>query len=463
MKKLLCGLVAVLVSSTFLLGGCSIFGGNETVLDVTVNNTYDSMTDEQWKEYKDLLASGGNSGASLQASINGSLMSGVSIFTSFSYNDLICYVDSYNGPKQVGRLDYHAVYTGAGVIVELDKANGNAYVVTNCHVVFDDTSKETVSRDVRLFLYGQDARGVNYSLDTQYVYYGGEKVYYREEDGNEYYLNDTAIINDREYCIPAEVVCASVTHDIALLKVTDSNVLKKSGAVVAQFAESDEVYAGSRAYAVGNPEGDGMSATLGFVSKESEIIQLNLSDKDENAYQNYRVIRTDAAINGGNSGGGFYNEKGELIGIINSKQTGEEIDNMGYALPASAVKRLWLLMKDADRLTLSYGKPYVKAASFPAEYKIASTVSFINPQGLAEIAETLVVSSGGSGFKTGDVLKKLVIADANGTVKEEKVITRSYHVDDVLLSARSGDVITFTVMRGGAETTVSYNAQLGEI
>ncbi len=84
MKKLLCGLVAVLVSSTFLLGGCSIFGGNETVLDVTVNNTYDSMTDEQWKEYKDLLASGGNSGASLQASINGSLMSGVSIFTSFS-------------------------------------------------------------------------------------------------------------------------------------------------------------------------------------------------------------------------------------------------------------------------------------------------------------------------------------------------------------------------------------------
>lgn len=464
MKKFLCAVLALTLSATVLLSGCSMFGGSGSSLDVTVNNTYDSMTDEQWREYKEILnGQTADGGKALQTAVNGSLLSGVSILTRFTYNDLNCYVDEmFGGSRAVGRLDYHSVYCGAGVIVEMNEARDSAYVITNCHVVYSDSSKEVISDDVRLYLYGQDAEGVNFNLKYDYVTYKNSKAYY-VEDGNEYWLLDYEITDDANYGIKAEVVCASTTYDIALLKVSNSSILKNSGARVADFVKDDEVYAGARAYAVGNPDGDGMSATVGVITKESEEIFLNLSDnEDEDAYGSYRVIRTDAAINGGNSGGGFYNENGELIGIINSKSTGDDIDNMGYALPASYVRRLWQLMKDTAPAYFSKKDPYVKAAKFPAVYKVVNTVSYMNLLGLAEIAETVAVSTAGGNFKAGDVLRRVTIKNGE-TVIEDKKITRAYHIDDTLLSARNGYTVIFTVERGGVETEVSYTASLEKV
>ena len=53
-----------------------------------------------------------------------------------------------------------------------------------------------------------------------------------------------------------------------------------------------------------------------------------------------RLIRVDAAINSGNSGGGLYDLYGNLIGIVNAKRVSSSIDNVGYAIPiniASAI------------------------------------------------------------------------------------------------------------------------------
>ena len=461
MKKILCAVIALALSATVLFSGCFSGGGS---LEVNVNNTYESMTDEQWQEYKYILNnSTPDSGKSLQTAVNGSLLSGVSILTRFTYNDITGYVDEvFGGSRQIGKPDYHSVYCGAGVIVELDKEAGDAYIITNCHVVYSDASKETVSDDIKLYLYGQDTEGVNFNLEYSYVMHGGNKVYYRE-DGNEYWLLDYNITDDGAYAMKAEVVCASIAYDIALLKVSNSQVLKNSGAKAAEFVKEDDVYAGARAYAVGNPDGDGMSATVGFVTKESEEIFLNLSDnEDEDAYGSYRVIRTDAAINGGNSGGGFYNEQGKLIGIVNSKSTGDDIDNMGYALPASYVRRLWVLMKETSPSYFSKKNPYVKAAIFPAGYKVVNTVSYMNPLGVAEIAETVAVTAAGGNFKAGDVLKHITIKNGE-TVIEDKDITRAYHIDDTLLSARDGYTVIFTVIRNGQQTEVQYSASLARV
>jgi len=46
---------------------------------------------------------------------------------------------------------------------------------------------------------------------------------------------------------------------------------------------------------------------------------------------------------------------------------------------------------------------------------------------------------------------------------EDKDITRSYHIDDTLLSARDGYTVIFKVLRGGVETEVSYTASLERI
>lgn len=473
MKKLICLIIAAMLSVTLFFCGC--FGESDANVNVTVNNSYVNMTDDQWREYMEKLTVSGDTAQKQQAAISRSLLCGVSILTRFEYKTT-GYVKQTSlgwgssGLKKVGTQSYHRIYCGAGVIVQLDKDRGDAYVVTNCHVVYDDTSSSVTADEVYLYLYGQDTEGENYEIGAKYCTYGGKTVYDSNGEALVDYdvkgvTDDTKNTGYEKYCVSAEVVGASVTYDIALLKISGSGALKSGTAAAAEFAASDDVYAGQSVYAVGNPEGDGMSVTSGVISKESELIELNLSDKDDDAYLNYRVIRTDAAINGGNSGGGMYNTDGELVGIINSKSVSEEIDNMGYALPGSNVKRLWLLMKDAYESGSSYfvkSNPYVKCAVFPAEYKVASSSAHLE-NGFTVITQTLVVSKAADGFEAGDVLKNIKITDAKGTVKEDRVITRSYHVDDTLLSARDGYTVTFTVQRGNADTQVSFTATTSKV
>ena len=45
-----------------------------------------------------------------------------------------------------------------------------------------------------------------------------------------------------------------------------------------------------------------------------------------------RFYQTDSAINGGNSGGPMVNNKNEVVGIVESKITYENIENIGYAV-----------------------------------------------------------------------------------------------------------------------------------
>ena len=49
------------------------------------------------------------------------------------------------------------------------------------------------------------------------------------------------------------------------------------------------------------------------------------------------LLQTNAAINPGNSGGGLFNMSGELIGIVNAKQSSAGIEGLGFAIPANVV------------------------------------------------------------------------------------------------------------------------------
>ena len=45
------------------------------------------------------------------------------------------------------------------------------------------------------------------------------------------------------------------------------------------------------------------------------------------------LLQTDAAINPGNSGGGLFNADGNLIGIVNAKESSTGIEGLGFAIP----------------------------------------------------------------------------------------------------------------------------------
>lgn len=307
---------------------------------------------------------------------------------------------------------------GSGVIVDLDRENGNATIITNYHVVYDSASATT--------------KGIS---DAIYLYLYGARNLYDEEYGRD--RNGDGIL--------AKFVGGSMDYDIAILEVEGSEILKNSLATEATFGDSNQVSVGEKVFVVGNPAGAGISVSQGVVSVDSEYIEMKALN-GANRIVSYRVMRTDAAINGGNSGGPMFNSKGELIAIINAKSVAEGVENMGYALPASQVLGV------IENLGNHAG--VVKRATLGIMVAIDDTTVSINASGTLALTEKLRVDSVNNGsvaqgrLQAGDILKKITL---NGTTYS---LDRRFYVTDILLKVKKGDVITVTVERNGQTVDV---------
>lgn len=450
MKRFVAALTALTLSGTILFSGCfDVKDGRDgrdgkDGQDVTIEQIYEKYKKEYGeisyadflKEYLSYTNEELNSLTGLQAVMNKSLLSGVSVVTRFAYSS-----QRKNSLGFISTQTEHKVFNGSGVIIDIDKKAGDAYVVTNCHVIYDDTSDEVYAKDVRLYLYGEDEEGINYIF----------------KDSN------SDIVDDENYRIEAEVVGASIDYDLALLKVTGSEVIKRSDAIAASFSTRTDAHVGETVYAVGNAEGEGVAVSEGIISKDSENILLSLSEKESllnSDYNTYRVIRTTAPINHGNSGGALFNTKGEIIGIVNSKDDAAEVDNMGYVLPANNARRIINLMKTNYE---KHGKPSsfgFKKAFLNIQTVVTDTYARMNTQtGLVEIYETIriddVLGAPSKGvIKKDDILLSAKLMSGT-TVKDSVKITRRYHLSEMLFSAEAGDTLILTVERGGAEVELS--------
>lgn len=454
MKKLSIFLAIILSTLFVFFSGCVIdlgelgttnIGGRDgrdgrDGKDVTITEVYDEYKkthpDTTFEQFLKEYLSYTDEQFDLQSTINKSLMSSVSILTRFAYPATTSYLTTYT----------YKVYTGSGVILNIDKARGDAYIATNCHVVYDDTSTKKFCEDIRLYLYGQDINGVNYKIDA-----------------------DSNITDDNLYRMQAKLLGASVTYDVALLKVEGSEVLKRSDAMSAQFSKATDVYVGENVYAVGNASGEGLAASNGIISKDSEHIELSLSEKNKEDLGSYRVIRTTAAINHGNSGGALFNVKGEIVGLVNSKDDSADIDNMGYVLPANNVRRILKSFYDdyvanGNRMLDGGG---LKKAIINVTTQAGDSYSVYNKTiGRAEIHELIkIVNVNGLParglLQVGDIIKHAKLSDSSGKVYDEVVVTRNHHVTELMFSARAGDTVTLTVERGGIDKQVSIKLEAG--
>lgn len=142
----------------------------------------------------------------------------------------------------------------------------------------------------------------------------------------------------------AQVVGSDSATDTALLKISASNLTP------ATLADSDKIQQGQKVYAVGNPEGTyANSVTSGIISAKSRTISVSSDDDSssdpfggafESTEQNateMKVIQTDASVSPGNSGGGLFDEAGNLIGIVNAKSSGSNTEGIGFAIPEKTV------------------------------------------------------------------------------------------------------------------------------
>ncbi len=394
-------LALLLAISCLFLGGCSLGGA-------------DYATKEELEALKQLqtAAPGDTYNITVNSSENTALhgaakalLSVVSIECGFE--ELYSSGWPMGGPQTTVK---NTLYYGSGVIYRLDKSKGDAYIITNYHVVYNSsaTSRDGISTDIKVYLYGSENEG----------------------DG-----------------IAATFVGGSANYDIALLKISGSAALKESIAAAATLADSDKVSVLDTAIAIGNPGGMGISATAGYVSVDSEDITLSVSGS---SYVAMRVMRVDTAVNGGNSGGGLFNAEGNLIGIVNAKIADTSIENIAYAIPSNVAKHL-----ATSILSDPSGRP--TRCILGIVPSVGASKAVIDPEsGKISILETVTVSSINEGsvavdkLQAGDVIRALTI-DGNRIE-----IQRKYQVIENMFAARVGSTVVFDIERNGVATTVTF-------
>lgn len=424
--------VALTLGLSAVFGGCTATAGRDGIngKDLNIYDVFEAAKvetnnpDLTFSDFLKYYFSYTPAEISLQKAVNRALLSSVSIQMQ---------IDEYES----GRWKTNA-YSGSGVIIDIDKASGDMTVVTNCHVVYSakgyrlgDSVHDGFSNNIHLWLYGS------------------------ESDYEETYRNNA---------IPATLVAASKSYDVAVLKVEGSDLVKKSQAKAASWSNAEEVYLGETVYAIGNANSQKMSANVGYISKDLELIQVDLGTTTRSEIYTYNVMRTSAAINSGNSGGGLFNIGCELVGLVNAKSK-SDVTGMGYALTAAATRRVVESMLDNYKATGEEAH-YLNAVDHGVTVSVVDMYSTgLNADGYAEICEQVQItgvksSSEASGkLSSGDILRHVKVTRGSDII-EDMDINREHNFHDAMLSVRAGDTVEITVLRGVEEIkqTMSFGA-----
>lgn len=232
----------------------------------------------------------------------------------------------------------------------------------------------------------------------------------------------------------AKLIGTYSENDIAVLKIETTNLQP----VI--FGDSDKLCVGDTAVVVGNPLGSlGGTVTNGIISALDR--EIDLGDTTMN------LLQTNAAVNPGNSGGGLFNGRGELVGIIVAKSAGSDIEGIGFAIPINDVKEdiseIKMYGYKRGRVQLGVTLIDISDSMKAMMYRLDSTGVYI--QSVEDNSD-----ASRAGIKVGD---KLVSID-------DQIVTSGNDVKKAIQEKYPGDKVLVKVIRNGREKTI--NVELTE-
>ena len=259
-----------------------------------------------------------------------------------------------------------------------------------------------------------------YIITNNHVVSDSEKIVVTTYDGTEY---------------DATLVGTDVKTDIAVIKI------EASGLDAAIIGDSDKLRVGDTALVIGNPLGSlGGTVTSGIISATNRDMVIN--------QQSMNLIQTNAEINSGNSGGGLFDDKGQLVGIVNAKDSGTSssgavIEGIGFAIPInSAYKIAQDLMENGyvtNRATIG-----VKLSTVSEDFYDASTgQTFSAGLYIGEIYA-------GSGAEAAGLQVYDRIVSADGTP-----VTSYTDLSKILTNKNVGDTLELEIERDQQISTVT--------
>lgn len=228
----------------------------------------------------------------------------------------------------------------------------------------------------------------------------------------------------------AAIVGSDPSNDIAVIKID------AKGLTTATIGDSSTVDVGDLAVAIGNPLGQlGGTATTGIISALDRTLDVEGTT--------LTLMQTDAAINGGNSGGGLFNSKGELIGIVESKASAVGVEGLAFALPINTVAPI---INDF----IENGGSTQAAEATPAVGVVISDVSEENAQyyGLESAGVYIAQVTGENAIKAGFQAEDRIVS-FNG-----QQISDSSEFITLVRKCKVGDTVTIVVSRKGQQIEI---------
>ena len=244
-------------------------------------------------------------------------------------------------------------------------------------------------------------------VTNNHVVSGARNIIVRLADGMEY---------------SAGLIGADAKTDLAVIKIEAAELTPTV------LGDSSTLMVGETVVAVGNPLGAlGGTVTSGILSALDRAITID--------GKSMRLLQTDAAINPGNSGGGLFNLYGELIGIVNAKSSGADVEGLGFAIPINTVKFVIESIIEngyvQGRVDVGLTLIEITDAHTAAAYRVNKTGLYI-------------YSSTNNNFRSGDRIVAINGVEIN-SLSEYNAVIDSYQV---------GDTVNITVSRRGQALTV---------
>jgi len=307
---------------------------------------------------------------------------------------------SQNADAETPEIASHAVLSALDVTYAVEKAA-------------DSVVEIALNTSVRTFFGGQrEAQNAGsgvilaqngYIVTNNHVIEDADEIIVRTADGREF---------------PAQVIGADPRTDLAVIKIDET------GLAPTVFADSDAVRVGQLAIAIGNPLGAlGGTVTHGIVSARDREITID--------GQTMTLMQTSAAVNPGNSGGGLFNARGELIGVVNAKGSGIDVEGLGFAIPSNIVRAV---TGDLIRHGYVTGRPELGI----------TVVQINNPRDAAHHGMD------GTGVFVVEVSRENGLEPRDQILAIDGVEIESFNQVSEAVQARSvGDVMQITVMRQG--------------
>jgi serine protease Do len=251
-----------------------------------------------------------------------------------------------------------------------------------------------------------------YIVTNNHVIDGAEKITVRLTDGTEY---------------PATLVGTDPRTDVGVIKIAPAG---RTLTVAVFIEDSKKLVVGDEVLAIGNPLGElGGTVTNGIISALERAVKISGSGT-------MTLLQTNAAVNPGNSGGGLFNLYGELVGVVNAKSAGNNIEGLGFAIPANTVRDITAQLMQHGYVK---GRPTLNATTLDLD-SLSAYYYFRSAQ-----AGVYVVESNNSELKYGDR-----VISVGG-----KEISKSDDIADIVNKYEIGKKIEVVVVRERSTVTVT--------